>query len=74
MQTTVIFKADKKQKEAAQKAAKEMGIPFSALMNAYLRDFVESKEVTLTQRGIKMSQTRHVDEMFKKALDRKRPR
>lgn len=45
MQTTVIFKADKKLKEAAQKAAKHMGIPFSAVMNEYMRKFVEEQEI-----------------------------
>src|SRR5882672_8010520 len=45
MQTTVIFKADKRLKEAAQKAAKSMGIPFSAVMNQYMREFVEQQEI-----------------------------
>ena len=48
MQTTVIFKADKKLKEAAQKAAKEMGIPFSAVMNQRMREFVEQQEITFS--------------------------
>ena len=48
MQTTVIFKTDKKLKEAAQKTAKTMGIPFSAVMNEYLRDFVEKKQITFS--------------------------
>ena len=48
MQTTVIFKADKKLKEAAQRAAKEMGIPFSAVMNQRMREFVEEREITFS--------------------------
>jgi addiction module RelB/DinJ family antitoxin len=48
MQTTVIFKTDKKLKEAAQKTAKTMGIPFSAVMNEYMRDFVEKKTITFS--------------------------
>lgn len=48
MQTTVIFKADKKLKEAAQKTAQTMGIPFSAVMNEYMRDFVERKRITFS--------------------------
>src|SRR3989344_2915569 len=48
MQTTVIFKADKKLKEAAQKAAKSMGIPFSAVMNQYMRKFVEEQEIAFS--------------------------
>lgn len=46
MQTTVIFKADKKLKEAAQLTAKRLGVPFSAVMNEYMREFVNKKEIT----------------------------
>jgi len=48
MQTTVMFKTDKKLKEAAQKTAKKMGIPFSAIMNEYMRDFVDKKKITFS--------------------------
>jgi len=48
MQTTIMFKTDKKLKEAAQKTARNMGIPFSAVMNQYMRDFVEKKNVTFS--------------------------
>ena len=40
-----MFKTDRKLKEAAQKTAKTMGIPFSAVMNEYLRDFVDKKRI-----------------------------
>jgi len=73
MQTTVIFKADKKRKEAAQRAAKEMGIPFSAVLNACMEDFIESKEVTFTQRGIRLSHTRNVDQLFESVRNRQTP-
>lgn len=53
MQTTVIFKTDKKLKEAAQKTAKNMGIPFSAVMNEYMRDFVEKKTITFSEKTLK---------------------
>lgn len=48
MQTTIMFKTDKKLKDAAQKTAKTMGIPFSAVMNQYMRDFVEKKNMTFS--------------------------
>ncbi len=48
MQTTVMFKTDKKLKEAAQHVAQIMGIPFSAILNAYMRDFVEKKQITFS--------------------------
>ncbi|MDO8518064.1 MAG: hypothetical protein Q7S26_02125 [bacterium] len=46
MKTTVMFKTDKKLKEAAQKTAKQMGIPFSAVMNGYMQEFVNKREIT----------------------------
>ena len=48
MKTTVMFKTDKKLKEAAQKTAQAMGIPFSAVLNEYMRDFVEKKQITFS--------------------------
>mgnify|MGYP001572950911 CR=1 FL=1 len=46
MQTTVMFKTDKKLKEAAQSIATRMGIPFSTIMNEYMREFVKKQEIT----------------------------
>ena len=43
-----MFKTDKKLKDAAQKTAKTMGIPFSAVMNEYMRDFVDKKRITFS--------------------------
>lgn len=40
MKTTVMFKTDKKLKEAVQRLAKKWGIPFSAIMNQLMRDFI----------------------------------
>jgi antitoxin component of RelBE/YafQ-DinJ toxin-antitoxin module len=48
MQTTVIFKADKKRKELAQKLAKTMGIPFSAVMNRLMDEFIEKKQIVFS--------------------------
>lgn len=48
MQTTIMFKTDKKLKDAAQKTAQAMGIPFSAVLNEYMRDFVEKKTITFS--------------------------
>jgi addiction module RelB/DinJ family antitoxin len=43
-----MFKTDKKLKEAAQKTAQAMGIPFSAVLNEYMREFVERKQITFS--------------------------
>ena len=48
MQTTVMFKTDKKLKEASQKMAKKMGIPFSAVMNQVLREIVNREHITFS--------------------------
>ena len=48
MQTTIMFKTDKKLKQAAQLTAKKMGIPFSAVMNEYMRDFVEKRSIAFS--------------------------
>ena len=48
MQTTVMFKTDKKLKEAAQRTAKKMGIPFSAVMNRLMEGFVDEKHITFS--------------------------
>ena len=50
MQTTVIFKTDKKLKVSAQETAKRMGIPFSAVMNRLVKEFVERKVITFDER------------------------
>ncbi len=52
MQTTVIFKTDKKLKEAVQRTAKKMGIPFSAVLNGYMKQFMEDQEITLSAKPL----------------------
>ena len=49
MQTTILFKTDKKRKEAAQKIAKDMGIPFSAVMNRLMDEFIDQKRITFSE-------------------------
>lgn len=44
MKTQLIVKTDKEVKKAAQKTAKELGLPLSTLINAYLKQFIVSKE------------------------------
>lgn len=53
MQTTVIFKTDKKLKEEAQRAAKQMGIPFSTVMHYMMCEFVKHPRVTFTTKPLK---------------------
>ena len=49
MKTTVInIKTDKEVKRGAQKVAEELGLSLSTVINAYLRQFVRNKEITLS--------------------------
>ena len=43
-----MFKTDKKRKETAQKIAKNMGIPFSAVMNQVLKEIVNREQITFS--------------------------
>ncbi len=43
-----MFKTDKKLKDAAQKTAQSMGIPFSAVLNRLMHDFVEKQEISFS--------------------------
>ncbi len=48
VKTVLNVKTDKDIKEAAQKVAKEIGVPLSTVVNAYLKEFVRSQSVTFT--------------------------
>ena len=45
MQTVIHIKSDKEVKENAQKAAKELGLTLSDVINASLRNFIRTREV-----------------------------
>ena len=46
--TVINIKADKEVKIKAQKIAKELGIPLSTVINAYLKEFIRNREVRLS--------------------------
>lgn len=46
--TILNIKTDKKLKADAQKVAGELGVPLSTVMNAFLKQFVRDKELTLS--------------------------
>ncbi|MBI5003910.1 type II toxin-antitoxin system RelB/DinJ family antitoxin [Candidatus Kaiserbacteria bacterium] len=43
--TTILIKTDKKIKVAAQKAAKDIGIPLSTVLGMYLRKFAHERRI-----------------------------
>ncbi len=45
MKTIINVKADKDVKEDAQKLAKDLGLSLSAVVNAYLKQFVRTRRV-----------------------------
>lgn len=45
MKTVINIKTDKEIKQSAQKIAGKLGLSLSAVINAYLRQFVRNKEV-----------------------------
>ncbi len=64
MNTTVInIKTDKVLKHDAQKLAKNFGLPLSAIVNIYLREFVREKRVVFSEPPMPNAKT-------KKILDR----
>ena len=48
MKTVINIKADKDVKEKASRTAKQMGLPLSTIMNAFLKQFIEQKSVTFS--------------------------
>ncbi|MBU0974984.1 type II toxin-antitoxin system RelB/DinJ family antitoxin [Patescibacteria group bacterium] len=45
MKTVINVKADKETKEKAKKIAQELGLSLSAVVNAYLKQFVKNKSI-----------------------------
>lgn len=66
--TTINIKADKEVKEGAQKVARELGLPLSVVINAYLKQFIRTKEVHFSVEGkLKPEVKRRLDRLEKEA-------
>lgn len=48
MNTTILLKTDKGLKNEASRVAKELGVPLTTVMNAYLRQFVRERQITIS--------------------------
>lgn len=48
MDTTILLKTNKALKDEASKVAKELGVPLTTVINAYLRQFVRERQVVLS--------------------------
>lgn len=54
MKTTMTFKIDKNLKKRAQDTAKELGLPLSTIINAYLKEMTKTGRVSFsTKKAIK---------------------
>ena len=45
MKTIINIKADKVVKQQAQEVARELGLPLSTVINAYLKEFIRGRQV-----------------------------
>jgi addiction module RelB/DinJ family antitoxin len=45
MKSVINIKTDKEVKKSAQKAAEDLGLSLSAIVNAYLKEFIRDREV-----------------------------
>ena len=52
MSTTITIKTDKKLHRDAKKTARELGIPLTTVINAYLKDFVREKTFSVSARPV----------------------
>lgn len=48
MKTVLNVKTDKEIKKQAQKIAEEMGLPLSTIVNAYLKEFIQERQITFS--------------------------
>ncbi len=48
MNTTLMIKLDKGLRNDAKKVAGELGIPLTTIVNAYLKQFVRDKQITVS--------------------------
>ena len=64
MKTVLTVKTDKSLKLQAQKTAEEFGIPLGTILNAFLRQFVRNKEISL---DISYQPTKYLIDILKEA-------
>jgi len=69
--TLINIKADVDVKKKAQKVARDLGMPLSTIINAYLWQFIRTKEVHFSLEGeLKPSVKKRLDRLTKEARER----
>ena len=48
MKTTINIKADKEVKENAQEVARDLGVPLSVVINAFLKEFIRNRSFSFS--------------------------
>jgi addiction module RelB/DinJ family antitoxin len=70
--TTINIKADTEVKKRAQRVAESLGMPLSTVINAYLKQFIRTKEVHFFTEGrVKPEVRKRLDRLRKEALEGK---
>lgn len=64
MKTVLTIKTDQSLKLQAQKIAEEFGIPLGTILNAFLRQFVRNKEISL---NISYQPTKYLSDILNEA-------
>ncbi len=66
--TLINIRTDVEVKNEAQKVARDMGLPLSTVINAYLRQFIRTKEIHFSVEGeLKPSVKKRLDRLMKEA-------
>lgn len=69
VKTTLNIKADTEIKKQAQKVAQDLGMPLSTVVNAYLKQFIRTKEVYFSVGGeLKPEVKKRLDRLQKEVL------
>ncbi len=70
--TTINIRTNKEVKEKAQQTARDLGLPLSTIINAYLHQFVRTKEVHFHLEGeLKPAVKKRLDRLQKEAMEGK---
>lgn len=64
--TILNVKTDKKLKAEAKKVSEELGVPLSTVINAFLKQFVREKEITLSVNQYRP--TPYLEEVLEEAM------
>jgi antitoxin component of RelBE/YafQ-DinJ toxin-antitoxin module len=62
MNTTILLKTNKALKDEASRVAKELGVPLTTVVNAYLRQFVRDREIHISMEPL--LSTKKLKELF----------